>query len=77
MCLFQRGTLAFELERRSVHKEYMDPVEMLNMFLRICEGVKAFHEAKPEPLAHRDLKTANILLSDDRTPIIMDLGMYL
>jgi len=36
--------------------------------------VKAFHETKPEPLAHRDLKTANIVLSDDRTPIIMDLG---
>ncbi|XP_039307068.1 serine/threonine-protein kinase 16 isoform X2 [Solenopsis invicta] len=43
-------------------------------YYQICEGVKAFHESKPEPLAHRDLKTANILLSDDGTPIIMDLG---
>lgn len=46
------------------------------MFLQICEGVKAFHEAKPEPLAHRDLKTGNILISDDRSPVIMDLGLY-
>jgi len=54
----------------------MNASEMLNMFLHICEGVKAFHEAKPEPLAHRDLKTANILISDDQSPVIMDLGSY-
>ncbi|XP_069703988.1 serine/threonine-protein kinase 16 [Periplaneta americana] len=71
---YKRGTLAYELERRSVHKEYMNEIELLNMFLHICEGVKAFHEAKPEPLAHRDLKTANILIADDRSPVIMDLG---
>lgn len=44
------------------------------MLLQICEGVKAFHEAKPEPLAHRDLKTANIVLGEGMTPVIMDLG---
>lgn len=71
---YKRGTLASELERRSVCREYMSSSEMLSMFLQICEGVKAFHEAKPEPLAHRDLKTANILISDDRSPVIMDLG---
>lgn len=52
----------------------MKPLDILNIFLQICEAVKAFHEAKPEPLAHRDLKTANILLDDDMTPIVMDLG---
>jgi serine/threonine kinase 16 len=52
----------------------MSPIDILNIFLQICEGVKAFHETKPEPLAHRDLKTANIVLSDERIPIIMDLG---
>jgi serine/threonine kinase 16 len=54
----------------------MSSAEILSMFLQICEGVKAFHEAKPEPLSHRDLKTANILISGDRSPIIMDLGLY-
>lgn len=52
----------------------MSSIDILSIFLQICEGVKAFHEAKPEPLAHRDLKTANIVLSDDGIPIIMDLG---
>lgn len=44
------------------------------MFQQICDGVKAFHDAKPTPLAHRDIKPANVLLDVDNTPIIMDLG---
>lgn len=47
---------------------------VLQIFLGICEGLKAFHEAQPEPLAHRDLKTANICMSDSMEPIIVDLG---
>ncbi|XP_039307069.1 serine/threonine-protein kinase 16 isoform X3 [Solenopsis invicta] len=71
---YQKGTLANDLERRTRNCDYMSSMDILSIFLQICEGVKAFHESKPEPLAHRDLKTANILLSDDGTPIIMDLG---
>ncbi|XP_032672112.1 serine/threonine-protein kinase 16 isoform X2 [Odontomachus brunneus] len=71
---YHRGTLADELELRAKDNDYMSPIDILNIFLQICEGVKAFHEAKPEPLAHRDLKTANIVLSDDGAPVIMDLG---
>ncbi|CAL1686649.1 unnamed protein product [Lasius platythorax] len=71
---YHKGTLANELERRAKNCDYMSPIDILSIFLQICEGVKAFHENKPEPLAHRDLKTANIVLSDDGTPVIMDLG---
>lgn len=71
---YHRGTIANELERRARNKDYMNTLDILNIFLQICEGVKAFHEAKPEPLAHRDLKTANIVLGDGNTPVIMDLG---
>ncbi|XP_011865433.1 PREDICTED: serine/threonine-protein kinase 16 isoform X1 [Vollenhovia emeryi] len=71
---YHKGTLANDLERRAKNCDYMSPMDILRMFLQICEGVKAFHDAKPEPLAHRDLKTANIMLSDDGIPIIMDLG---
>lgn len=63
-----------ELERRAPTQRHMDISDILSMFLQICEGIKAFHEAKPEPLAHRDLKTANILLDNMNNPIIMDLG---
>jgi len=71
---YSRGTLAYYLETRSKTKQYLDQMEILRMFLQICEGVKAFHDAKPVALAHRDLKPANILLDVDNTPVIMDLG---
>ncbi|KAK3932870.1 Serine/threonine-protein kinase 16 [Frankliniella fusca] len=71
---YPRGTLLHELERRAASQSYLDPIDILSMFLQICEGIKVFHEAKPEPLAHRDLKTANILLANNNNPIIMDLG---
>ena len=71
---YSRGTLLHELERRALSQSHMDPLDILSMFSQICEGVLAFHEAKPEPLAHRDLKTANILLDNNNSPIIMDLG---
>lgn len=71
---FKKGTLAQELERRSKTQEFMRATEIINIFLQICEAVKAFHDAKPDPLAHRDLKTANIVLGDGMTPVIMDLG---
>ena len=34
------------------------------------------HSANPYALAHRDIKTANILLTEDLTPVIIDLGQY-
>lgn len=75
--LFQRGTLASELERRHQYKEHFSEKLLLRIFQQICEGVKCMHEAKPEPLAHRDLKTANVLLAADYTPVIMDLGKFI
>ncbi|XP_012251739.2 serine/threonine-protein kinase 16 [Athalia rosae] len=71
---YHKGTLASELERRAKTCDYMNPREVLGLFLQICEGLRAFHEAKPEPLAHRDLKTANIVLDEGMTPVLMDLG---
>ena len=47
---------------------------ILSIFLQICDGLMAFHQALPQPLAHRDLNPQNILLTQDLTPVIMDLG---
>lgn len=65
-----------DLVRRSALKKPFEPVQVLEIFLKICAGVKAFHHHQP-PLAHRDLKTANILLDIDDTPVLMDLGKFL
>lgn len=52
----------------------MKSVDVLKLFIQICEGIKVFHNYRPTPLAHRDIKPSNILLSADGTPVIMDLG---
>ncbi|KAG7164123.1 serine/threonine-protein kinase 16-like [Homarus americanus] len=70
----QRGTLHDELMRRQQSGSHLDEVVVLSMFRRICEAVQCMHSAKPHPLAHRDIKTSNILLKDDLTPLLMDLG---
>lgn len=71
---YKNGSLQDNLNYRARNKDYMPEAQILQLFLGICEGIKAFHDSKPEPLAHRDLKTANICLSDSMEPIIVDLG---
>lgn len=71
---FRNGTLFDLLMKKAVHNEYLDVREILRMFLDVCEGLKCFHDMTPEPLAHRDLKTANICLTESLSPVIMDLG---
>lgn len=62
-----------ELDRRGRSLRHFRPIEIYEMFLRICEGVRVFHE-HDGPLAHRDLKTANIALDNSGSPVIMDFG---
>lgn len=59
---FKNGSLQDHLNMRAKTKDYMAESQVLQIFVGICEGVKALHEAKPEPLAHRDLKTGNFSL---------------
>jgi len=69
-----RGTLHHELERREKTRLFLKEREILRIFRVICEALSAFHTCQPDPLAHRDLKTANVLMDDNFNPIIMDLG---
>ncbi|KAH8243155.1 hypothetical protein KR032_004997 [Drosophila birchii] len=71
---YKHGALADHLLVRARKQDHMPEAQILQIFLGVCEGLKAIHEAKPVPLAHRDLKTANICLSDSFEPIIVDLG---
>lgn len=58
---YKNGSLHDHLHFRSRNNDYMAEGQVLQLFLGICEGLKAFHEAKPEPLAHRDLKTGKLI----------------
>lgn len=71
---YKTGTLHDYLQIRAIRKEYLDTREVLRIFSEICDAVSYLHNFKPEPLAHRDLKTSNVCLDDNFNPILMDLG---
>jgi len=41
----------------------------------IATGLLFLHQTKPEPLVHRDLKPGNILLDNNYTSKISDVGL--
>jgi serine/threonine kinase 16 len=65
-----------DLERREKSRAFLAEKDIIRFFGSICEALLVFHTMSPHPLAHRDLKTANILLDDNFNPIIMDLGEW-
>lgn len=71
---YKNGSLHDALMMRQHKLDYMAEAQILHIFLGICEGLKALHEASPAPLAHRDLKTANVCLTDSMEPVLVDLG---
>lgn len=73
---FKRGTLHDLLQSLSKTGGYLESRRVLRLFLDVCSAVQYLHSYKPEPLAHRDLKTANIMLTDEQSEsaILMDLG---
>jgi serine/threonine kinase 16 len=71
---YKNGNLHDHLQIRAKNLDNISENQVLLIFSGICEGLKAMHESTPEPLAHRDLKTANICLSDSMEPILVDLG---
>lgn len=71
---YPRGTLHDHLGIKSLEKEYMSVEEIFRIFSNICSAVQYLHELKPEPLAHRDLKTANVCFTDNFTPTLIDFG---
>ncbi|CAH1107541.1 unnamed protein product [Psylliodes chrysocephalus] len=71
---YKRGTLHDYLTLRSFNKNYLDAKDILRIFSEVCEALKFLHDFTPESIAHRDLKTANICLTEHADPILMDLG---
>lgn len=73
MPLYSRGSLQDKIEQLSRKSEKLAEPEIWRLFLGICHGVSAMHCHDP-PYAHRDLKPGNVMLKDDGTPVVMDLG---
>lgn len=71
---FRRGTLHDYLALRSFNHNYLDVKDVLRLFSDICQAIKYLHDFTPDAIAHRDLKTANICLTENMDPVLMDLG---
>jgi serine/threonine kinase 16 len=69
----QLGTLQDDLECRLKTKNYLSTQRVLHLFHNVCTAVDAMHSLQP-PIAHCDIKVANVLLSDDDRAVLMDLG---
>ncbi|KRY40900.1 Serine/threonine-protein kinase 16 [Trichinella spiralis] len=70
----KRGTIQDELDWRKISGDFMAETRLLSLFNDICNGLNALHSLKPQPYAHRDLRPANVLLNDDDSAVLMDLG---
>jgi len=72
--LYKRGTVRAVLDEMDANKERWSERHVLKLFLSLCHGLSVLHSKNP-PLAHRDLKCLNILLSHDGEEVVlMDLG---
>jgi hypothetical protein len=47
---------------------------VLDWVLPVCDALQALHQ-QPTPIIHRDVKPANIKLTGEGTPILIDLGL--
>ncbi|XP_029460850.1 serine/threonine-protein kinase 16 isoform X2 [Rhinatrema bivittatum] len=67
----RRGTLWNEVESLRDQNSFMSEERILHIFHGICLGLHAIHS---KGYAHRDLKPTNVLLDDNDSPLLMDLG---
>jgi serine/threonine protein kinase len=67
------GSLQDTIDALEAQRAFMDGARVAKIFRRICTGVQKLHSLAT-PLAHRDLKPGNVLLSKDDEPALMDFG---
>ncbi|CAA7047822.1 unnamed protein product [Microthlaspi erraticum] len=70
-----RGSL-----EENLHGSKKDPVafrwiERYKVAVGIAEALDYLHNSAPQPVIHRDVKSSNILLSDDFEPQLSDFGL--
>ncbi len=59
----------------SQQNNQLDWCRRVSILFGVAKGLHYLHTAKEKPLIHRDIKSANILLSDNLTPKIGDFGL--
>ncbi|XP_064614218.1 serine/threonine-protein kinase 16-like isoform X2 [Liolophura sinensis] len=73
MPFYRKGSLEDRMQSLAKSSKCMKEEDLWQFFLGICKGLQAMHNLSP-PYAHRDVKPANVMIADDETPVLMDLG---
>uniref|UniRef100_A0AC35U255 Protein kinase domain-containing protein n=2 Tax=Rhabditophanes sp. KR3021 TaxID=114890 RepID=A0AC35U255_9BILA len=69
----ENGSLQDDFDNRKKSNDFIKKDRIKTIFGGILDGVEYLHTRNPI-IIHKDLKAANILLSQDDTPLIMDFG---
>eukprot|EP00052_Salpingoeca_macrocollata_P019299 m.159943 g.159943 ORF g.159943 m.159943 type:complete len:307 (-) comp20923_c2_seq7:29-949(-) len=72
--LYTGGTLHDLVRRHAARGERFGEHELLRIFKGVCMAVLQLHSCRqPYPLAHRDIKTMNVMMHQDQ-PVLIDFG---
>ncbi len=69
---FPATTLAAKLETLNENEELLPVIESLRLAQQIAQALSAAHSVG---LVHHDLRPENIMLREDGTPVLLDLGV--
>jgi serine/threonine protein kinase len=72
MQYIEGGSLSDHLDRLSEQKKWISAIYALSIVRQIADALHIAHQAG---IVHRDLKPSNILLRNDGTPVLADLGI--
>ncbi|KAL8223953.1 hypothetical protein R6Q57_019428 [Mikania cordata] len=73
--LMPRGSLEDNLHGLMQDKSVLSWERRLNIAIGVAEAINYLHKECPRPVLHRDIKSSNILLSDEFEPQLSDFGL--
>uniref|UniRef100_A0A164V5B2 Protein kinase domain-containing protein n=1 Tax=Daucus carota subsp. sativus TaxID=79200 RepID=A0A164V5B2_DAUCS len=70
-----RGNLEDNLHRSNLNESVLSCEVRYNIAVGIAEALNYIHNECPLPVIHRDVKSSNILLTEDHKPLLSDFGL--
>ncbi|KAL7605189.1 hypothetical protein Lser_V15G17130 [Lactuca serriola] len=73
--LVPRGNLEDNIHGATKDKSILSWEIRLNIAIKVAEALNYLHKECPRPVIHRDIKSSNILLSEEFEPQLSDFGL--